>query len=50
LERFGRNEENRFEIRKYLMDDFGNKRLLKGQIAFSVEALQLLTTEDLLCD
>lgn len=32
LERLSRNEENRFEIRRYLKDDTGNKRVLKGQI------------------
>jgi hypothetical protein len=32
LERISRNEENRFEPRKYLTDTFGNRKLLKGQI------------------
>lgn len=32
LERLSRNEENRFEIRRYLTDNIGNRRVLKGQI------------------
>lgn len=33
LERLSRNEENRFEVKKYLLDNSGNKRILKGKIA-----------------
>jgi len=32
LEHLSRNEEDRFEIRKYLLDDNGTRKLLKGQI------------------
>lgn len=32
LERLSRNEENRFGVRRYLMDDKGNIKVLKGQI------------------
>lgn len=32
LERLSKSEENRFEVRRYLADAAGNKRVLKGQV------------------